>query len=346
MRFLRKLVGVGMVMVGSTALLAGGAGWLATGHRDPNGAFTADLAPVRSDGPIVVVPDVAEAVARHRVAGVLAPGPVRVTVASSPWSVLLVVMPADAARRYLDGVARTEVAAVGFASGPQPLSTEDIAGTDTLPPLPRTGVLTSGTDVVFDPFAQPGRLSLLIMRRDQEPGVAASLVVGIRPGWLDPAARGLLVGGGLLLVGGLFALLWRTARELRLVVDAQQLVDLAVAQAAPEPRGARQTVHAALPSSHDPTDEPVPAIEVDGLESISSSIEELEDEMSDVVERDEQSKDGIRGRWGNMLRRRAGGRHVASSTVEHESESSTVDERHPSARDRFEGESPYIYTAT
>jgi hypothetical protein len=86
------------------------------------------------------------------------------------------------------------------------------------------------------------------------------------------------------------------------------------------------------------------ATEVDELESMSSSIEELEDEMSDVVERDEQSNEGNRGRWGNLLRRRSGGRHEASSTVEHDA--STVEQEYRSARDRFQGESPYIYTAT
>jgi hypothetical protein len=64
--------------------------------------------------------------------------------------------------------------------------------------------------------------------------------------------------------------------------------------------------------------------------------------MSDVVERDRQSKEGVRGRWGNLLRRGAGthGRHVASSTVE------LADEKVDSARDRFNRESPYIETAT
>jgi hypothetical protein len=66
--------------------------------------------------------------------------------------------------------------------------------------------------------------------------------------------------------------------------------------------------------------------------------------MSDMVERDEQSKEGIRGRWGNLLRRGAGthGRHVASSTVESSDEE--MDET--SARERFYRESPYIETAT
>jgi hypothetical protein len=67
----------------------------------------------------------------------------------------------------------------------------------------------------------------------------------------------------------------------------------------------------------------------------------VEDEMSDLVERDEESKDGIARRFGNLLRRKSGGRHVASSTVEQSSEEAPV-----SPRDRFQGESPYIYTAT
>jgi hypothetical protein len=353
MRFLRKLIGLGMIMVAVPALLVGGAGWIAGGHRDPNGAFTADLAPVHSSGPVVVVPDVADVLGRHRVGGMLTPGRVRVTVASSQSPVLLVVMSADAARRYLDGVARTEVAAVGYAAGPQPVTTQDIAGTDTLARLPAAGVLTSGTDVVFDPSAQPGRLSLLIVRDDLTSGVAASLVVGIRPGWFEPASRGLLLGGGLLLVGGLAVLLWRSAREVTLVVEAERVADL-VAEKMPrfaphsdelagftplrEPREVW-----ALPSSQDPTGEPgsVHTFEVDELQSAWGTIDGVEDEMSDMVERDEQSKDGIARRFGNLLRRRSGGRHIAPSTVEQSSEDKPV-----SPRDRFQGESPYIYTAT
>ena len=353
MRFLRKLIGVVMIMVAVPALFVGGAGWLAGGHRDPNGAFTADLAPLRSSAPVVVVPDVADVLGRHRVGGMLTPGPLRVTVASSPSPVLLVVLPAEAARRYLDGVARTEVAAVGYAAGPQPVTTEDIAGTDTLARLPTTGVLTSGTDVVFDPSAQPGRLSLLIMRDDLTPGVAASLVVGIRPGWFDPATRGLLLGGGLLVVGGLLVLLWRSAREVTLVVEAERVANL-VAEKIPRlaphsdelagfsPLRERREVWA-LPSSQDLTLEPVSdnASEVDEFESVWGKIDGVEDEMSDVVEYDEQSKDGIGRRFGNLLRRKSGGRHIAPSTVEQSNEDTPV-----SPRDRFQGESPYIYTAT
>jgi hypothetical protein len=250
-------------------------------------------------------------------------------------------MSAEAARRYLNGVARTEVAAVGYAAGPQPVTTEDIAGTDTLARLPETGVLTSGTDVVFDPSAQPGRLSLLIMRDDLTPGVAASLVVGIRPGWFDPATRGLLLGGGLLLVGGLLVLLWRSAREVTLVVEAERVADLVAEKMPRLAPHSDETV--ALPSSQEPTWEPVSdyASEVDEFESVWGKIDGVEDEMSDVVERDEESKDGIGRRFGNLLRRKSGGRHAASSTVEESNEDTPV-----SPRDRFQGESPYIYTAT
>jgi hypothetical protein len=84
----------------------------------------------------------------------------------------------------------------------------------------------------------------------------------------------------------------------------------------------------------------VGGFEFDEFESVSSSMG-VEDKMSDVVERDEQAKDGIRGRWGNLLRR-PHGRHEASSTVD----DSTPEEAKESPRDRFQRESPYIYTAT
>jgi hypothetical protein len=105
----------------------------------------------------------------------------------------------------------------------------------------------------------------------------------------------------------------------------------------------------ALPSSHDLTGElvPVRAFEFDEFESVLVR-DGVEDEMSDVVERDEQSKEGIARRFGNLLRGRSGppGRHVAPSTVDGSTVEESSGQAPTSPRDRFEGESPYIYTAT
>ncbi|MFC4107540.1 hypothetical protein [Micromonospora zhanjiangensis] len=72
------------------------------------------------------------------------------------------------------------------------------------------------------------RLSLVVMRADARPGVAADLRVEARAGWLDPVAWG-LIAGGLLLVGLAAVLLIRPRlpREVVFVVEPRQVPTLA-----------------------------------------------------------------------------------------------------------------------
>jgi hypothetical protein len=226
MRVLRTLVGLVLTALAVGLLLAGAAGLLTAGHRDGNGAFTAQLAPVHSEGFAVVVPDVAGLVGQHEAADRLSPGRLRVTVATSSEPLVLVLLPADAARRYLDDVPRTEITAVGFGTGVQPVGVADFDGTGEPAPLSGAGVLAMGPDLFWDtPGDRP--MALLVLRTDGERGIDAALTVGIRPGWLDAAVRGLLIGGTAVLLLGGALLLWPVPRETLVVVEARQVVDLA-----------------------------------------------------------------------------------------------------------------------
>ena len=129
MRTLRTLIGVILVLVGVPALALAGAGWSAQRHAGPDGSFSAELGPVRSDGYAVTVPNVAEVLDRHVAATLLRSDRVRVTVRSATAAVLLWLVPTADLPRYLNGVARTELTAVGYSREAQPVQVADFAGT-------------------------------------------------------------------------------------------------------------------------------------------------------------------------------------------------------------------------
>jgi hypothetical protein len=135
MRTLRPLAGLFFAAVGVPLLLITVAAWIVGMHRDADGAFTARLAPVHATGYAIVVPDLVGAVQRHGAGGLIGPGDLRVSVAS-PDRVLLAIAPTVEVSRYLDGVARTELAGVGYATGPQPVWSGHIPGTAPAHGLP------------------------------------------------------------------------------------------------------------------------------------------------------------------------------------------------------------------
>jgi hypothetical protein len=224
MRPWRTLAGLVLVLVGFPALLVGGAGLLALQHRDSDGAFTTRLAPVHADGYAVVVSDVDATMTRSGAAGLLGSGRMRVSLQASDAPVLLALGRSDDVARYLDGVARTELTAVGFASGDSPVTTVARAGSHP-PAAPDRGPwLMSGEHLVdFQPGA--GLLALVVIRTDGRPGLDVTLSVAHYPSWLNAATLGLLVAGLAGLAGGI-ALLFIAAEPV-LVVEAHRVVEFA-----------------------------------------------------------------------------------------------------------------------
>ena len=130
-------------------LAAGVAAWVVGDQRDQQGAFVTTLAPVQTDGYAVVVPDVAGVFARHGIARLLGDGRLTINVRStSPDDTDLIVValvPAGDATRYLSGTARTEVGAVGYSTGVQPVQSIEVPGEAPTGPAPWPGAAPSAS---------------------------------------------------------------------------------------------------------------------------------------------------------------------------------------------------------
>ena len=201
----RRVLGLSFVLVGLPFLVFAGLGWAALAHAD-GGTFAADLAPVRTNGFAVVVPDVAELVDRHGAGDLLSSGRLRVSVRASSVPVRLTVAPADSARRHLDGVARTELAAVGLAQGPQPVELVEFAGAREPGALNVQGAMAAGSDVEF-PVSSDLPLAMVITRVDGQAGLTATLAVGMRSGWLATTTWSALLLGAIGTIGGFIIVL-------------------------------------------------------------------------------------------------------------------------------------------
>jgi hypothetical protein len=222
MRTVRTLVGVVLALIGVPALALAAAGWSAQRHADPAGSFSARLGSVHSDGYAVTVRDVA-VLHRHIATRLLGSDRVRVTIGSSTAPALLWLVPTDDLGSYLDGVAHTKLAAVGFAGGAQPVELADVTGTATPPPLIQQAFWTrapSGRSLEWDRSTDT-RTSLMLMRADGQAGFAASLTVTVYPSWLDEMTwLSLFVGVAALAVSSA-VLFWRAPAFRRFGEQAQ-----------------------------------------------------------------------------------------------------------------------------
>jgi hypothetical protein len=229
-RSFRKVVGLVLVLIGFLALLAGGAGLLALRHRDAHGAFTTQLAPLHADGYAVEVPDANTTLGDIGPTGllgtgVLGTGRLQVTLRSTNASVLLGLAPSAQVGRYLAGVPRDQLVAVGFATGDAPVTEVPAAGikVPAAPGQQSFWLATGAATVSWQPSSTP--LSLVVIRTDGQPGLDVTLAVSRDAGWLQRWAIGLLVAGLAGLIGGV-ALLFVTAEPV-LVVEAHRMVAFA-----------------------------------------------------------------------------------------------------------------------
>jgi hypothetical protein len=228
MRVLRTLVGLVLVLVGTAALVIATISWNAMSQRDSEERFTATLEPVSTEGYAIVVPDLLGQTDRFGIGGLLGDGPLRISAVESSAPIVLVVAPMDEVDRYLTGANRSEITAVGYAEGPQPVSLAAIAGNavpgpiqdDTFSTRPRT------TRVEWTPGDEP--TSLVVLRADGGPGLAVTLAVSRDAQWLTTVTWAMLVGGVVGALGGLGVVFWPEARrEMVLVLEAHRMVDFA-----------------------------------------------------------------------------------------------------------------------
>jgi len=228
MRIRRPLAGLFLAAAGVPMLLLALTAGIVGLHRDGDGAFTARLAPVHATGYAIVVPDLAGTVRRHGAGGLIGAGDLRVSVASSD-RVLLAIAPTVDVSRYLDGVARTELVGVGYASGSQPVLSGDIPGTAPahgLPLIPPWLVVPAGPALSWS-LANDTRMSLVVVRADGQPGLTVTLTAGLSPPSWSLVLAGLFLVAGVLLTGGGVFLVWPVPRrELVLTADPDDVDDV------------------------------------------------------------------------------------------------------------------------
>jgi hypothetical protein len=220
-RAFRTLAGLVLVLIGFPSLLAGSAGLLLLQHRDPDGAFTSQLAPVHADGYAVVVSDVDSVLAGSGV-GFFGSVHMRVTLRATNAPAVLVLAPVDDLNNYLAGVAVSHLTTVGVTHGDSPVTLVAVSGTHppgSAPVWPRSGTST----VDWEP--SDGPLALAVIRTDGLPGLDLSLAVSNYPTWLKAVTFGLLLAGLAGLIGGI-TLLFIVAEPV-LVVEAHRMVEFA-----------------------------------------------------------------------------------------------------------------------
>ncbi|MDG4829250.1 hypothetical protein O7627_08010 [Solwaraspora sp. WMMD1047] len=238
-RFVRATAGLLLLTIGLPMLLAGGGLWLAGRHRDAGGSFSASLERISSPGYAVVVSDLDALLRREAPFTRTGPNRLRITGRTGQSLAFLGIAPADAVARYLAPVPHARIERVRVTRGALPSRIEQVPAdpppsggpaVGLAPPGDRTFWVSHG-DGVLDLAVSDLRdrgLSLVVMRPDGGPGLAADLRAELRPGWLDPGAVAALAAGALLMILGMAALAWPVRpREIVFVVEPSQVPVLA-----------------------------------------------------------------------------------------------------------------------
>jgi len=216
---LRVVAGLILVTGGVLSLAGGVVAWVLGGQRTDSGggdqgAFVATLTPLHTDGYSIVVPDVADVLAHHGVGRYLGDGRLTVTVRSSPArpadQIVVSLVPAADAVRHLSGTARTEIRAVGYSSGDQPVQTRSVPGGAPMRPTPWEPDELAGQLVTVSldvPASEP--TALVIRRADGAADFTVAVTVGFAPSSWGTATTVLLITGGLGTLTGLALLVLR-----------------------------------------------------------------------------------------------------------------------------------------
>ena len=240
MRVLRTILGLLLLIIGLPALLVGAAFWAAMQHRDPGGAFSADLQRTVTSGYAVVVPD-ADGLLREDAPFARSGNTrLRLTAHSLDGPAFIGIGPADEVARYLDDVPRQVVTTVDLGTGALPVATHRMGGGRAPASVPGRQPFwlksaTGGLD--WHPATlRDQHYSLVIMSPSAQPGLELTAAADLSPGWLNAATWSLLIFGSLLVLAGIVVLAWPgRRREVVYVVEPSQVPDLMVAIGAPLP---------------------------------------------------------------------------------------------------------------
>jgi hypothetical protein len=225
MRALRTLAGLVLVLIGFPAIIAGAAGMIALQHRDADGAFTTELAPLHADGYAIVVPDVDTAVNRYGLAPLLGSGRLTVTLRDSAEPVVLAFAKAEPVKPYLAGVAHSELTSVGYADGTAPVTLVAQDGVRAPAPAHNQDFWLAVSQQTLDWQPAAGESTLVILRVDGRAGIDATLAVSRYPTGLRTMTLALLLVGVVGLAGGVVLLF--LAAEPMVVVEEQRMEQLA-----------------------------------------------------------------------------------------------------------------------
>jgi len=224
MRALRTLFGVVLLLAGVPMVLLAATGWSVLRQGPDGEGFAPTSAFVRADGRAVLVADMAALAERAHVAVLPGSDRVRVTVRSGSGPLFVALAPTVHARRYLDGVARTELSAADGIL--------DVEG----PIVPAPAVAQAFWDTTAQrrdgvqrlEFTPGPATSLVIVKANGEAGIDATVTVGSYPNWFGAGTWWLLVGGLGAVMAGVALLAWPDRRrEVVLVVEANRMVDFA-----------------------------------------------------------------------------------------------------------------------
>ncbi|WP_203723753.1 hypothetical protein, partial [Actinoplanes teichomyceticus] len=239
MRLFRPVLGMLLLTIGLPALLTGGCLWAVLRHRDAGGAFSAELQRLSVPGYAIVVPDVDRLLRDDASFARIGDTELRVTAFTAAGPAFVGLAPADAVAGYLRGVPHTEIRGVQVGTGELPLTTAAVSGVQVLPSAPGRQdfwTRTGGGALRWSTTELTGAHSLVIMNATGAADLRLNGTVEARPGWLDPAAWGLLSLGALLLMAGVVVLATPSRRrEVVYVVEPSQVPDLMRAIGAPIP---------------------------------------------------------------------------------------------------------------
>ncbi|WP_442934005.1 hypothetical protein [Micromonospora sp. CPCC 205561] len=235
MRFVRTLVGMLLLTVGITALLAGGGLALLARQADPGGAFSARFETVRTSGHAVVVRDVDELLRAEAPFVRAGQARLRLEARTPDGPAFVGLAPADEVRRWLDPVPHAEVRRVALARGPLPVRLEPAGAAPSAAAAPPAGPIgrpfwvREGIGAVEWSPAELAdrRLSLVVMRPDGRADLALELRAGLPAGWAAPAGVGLLAAAVLAAATALLLLRPVRPREVVFVVEPDQVPVLA-----------------------------------------------------------------------------------------------------------------------
>ncbi len=236
MRFVWALVGMLLLAVGTTALVAAAALGLTTGRTAPDGVFTARIESVRTPGHAVVVTDLDALVRREVPFAGGESARFRLDARTPDGPAFVGLAPTDEAQRWLAAAPHAVVQRMALARGSLPVRLEQVNPAEGTPPAvpaapaAQTFWVRAGTGVLeWSPAdLADRRLSLVLMRPDGGPDLGLDLRAELRAGWIAPLTWASLTGGILLVTLAALVLLRPIRpREIIFVVEPDQVPVLA-----------------------------------------------------------------------------------------------------------------------